>query len=557
MASLLSSIDWGTKVTTSSIDVYFVPSGAAATYSYRGSIYNFVSDGWNAYETQQAKLALDQIAEVANVTFNYVGSQSSAEFALITDYSSDVNLAGLAGPPGQWFAGFAAFNDNALGWDEGSPGTGGLEQGGEAFKTLLHEFGHLLGLAHPHDTGGSSARMQGVSSAFYDYGAFQLNQGLYTVMSYNSSWQTNPDGLTTTVGSSYGLEGTMMALDIAALQKKYGANMSTAAGDDTYTLPSSNGTGTFYSCIWDAGGTDEIVADASTAATIDLRAATLTYSPGGGGFASYSSGIKGGYTIAKGVVIENATGSNLADVICGNGAANTLDGQDGNDLLKGGGGSDTLRGGSGDDSLRGGGGNDALHLGDGTDVAFGGGGRDDIYLGLLDLGETVNGGRGTDILHFDLDDTDHDLAVRKGKLFVDGAAFGAAIEAIDVQSGGGADVLRGGGKADMIDGGAGNDAIYGGAGNDRIAGGLGDDLLLGQGGADLFDFTDLSGTDTLADFAAADTALFSTADLADFSDFLGACTETGGDTMLSLASGTLIFAGLALDDFASGQFDFI
>jgi serralysin len=68
-----------------------------------------------------------------------------------------------------------------------------------------------------------------------------------------------------------------------------------------------NAAGTFYSSIWDGGGTDEIRYTGAANATIDLRAATLKYEVGGGGFVSYAHGIFGGFTIANGVTIENAT----------------------------------------------------------------------------------------------------------------------------------------------------------------------------------------------------------------------------------------------------------
>ena len=69
--------------------------------------------------------------------------------------------------------------------------------------------------------------------------------------------------------------------------------------------------------------------------------------------------MKGGYTIAKGVVIENANGGRYGDKLYGNSAAN---------VLQGNGGADTLQGGSGNDVLWGGSGNDRLYGGSGSDV---------------------------------------------------------------------------------------------------------------------------------------------------------------------------------------------
>ena len=77
----------------------------------------------------------------------------------------------------------------------------------------------------------------------------------------------------------------------------------------------------------------------------------------------------GGYSIAHGVVIENATGGDKADTIIGNEHDNVLDGGKGNDALYGGAGNDTLRGGIGDDVLYAGRGENILQGGAGADEA--------------------------------------------------------------------------------------------------------------------------------------------------------------------------------------------
>ena len=106
----------------------------------------------------------------------------------------------------------------------------------------MHELGHGLGLAHPHDNGGGSTIWPGVTGPFNSYGTNNLNQGIFTVMSYNDGWDQVQDplgiGLTT-----YGFVGGPMAFDIAAIQYLYGANMSYHTGGDTYTLPDVNAPG--------------------------------------------------------------------------------------------------------------------------------------------------------------------------------------------------------------------------------------------------------------------------------------------------------------------------
>ncbi len=352
--TLLDSIDWGTQVTPTGnvINVYFAANGE----TFDGE----TSKGWSNYEKQQAMEAFGVFENVIDITFNVVTNQADADFKLVT--TKNVGWLGYFNPPGTLNEGVGVFNKDGAGWNN----NGGLEQGGYGFITLIHEFGHAMGLAHPHDTGGSSPKMHGVTSAFNDYGSFGLNQGVFTTMTYNDGWATGPDG--TTSSNKFGWQGSLMALDIALLQQKYGANTSFMAGDNTYKLPKKNKDGTFYSALWDTGGTDTISnMGSSRDAVIDLRAATLNYERGGGGYVSYADGIYGGFTIANGVVIENAIGGSGDDRLTGNGQDNVLRGKKGNDKLVGK---------KGDDKLVGSGGSDKLVGGSGDDKLVGSGGRD-------------------------------------------------------------------------------------------------------------------------------------------------------------------------------------
>ena len=410
----LDSIDWGTQVATNSISVYF--AGAGETYDGETSL------GWNAYEIQQTMLAFQQFSNVCDVTFTTTSNAAAADFVLVTSTSD--SWLGYFNPPGEVNEGVGVFAQNGTGWDETDVGTGGLEQGGYGFVTLIHEFGHGMGLAHPHDNGGTSTVWEGVTDPFDSFGTFDLNQGIYTTMSYNDGWQLHPSGENSDI--PFGYQGTMMAFDIALLQQKYGVNASFAAGNNTYFLPGSNQTGTYFSCLWDTGGTDRIVYSGAAAAQIDLRPAHLGYAEGSGGYISYAAGIYGGFTIANGVVIENATGGSGADAIIGNDADNTLSGR---------GGYDTLLGGTGDDQLNGGNGQDVLTGGAGRDVMNGGNGADDFIY--YSAGDSGTGGRSRDRINnfassgddidlrnmdADITDADIDAFIWRGRQAFDGNA---------------------------------------------------------------------------------------------------------------------------------------
>lgn len=299
--------------------------------------------GVQQFEHDAVMTALGQFSLVADVVYIEVNDRNAADF-IYTSYQGTpgpgISLLGSMSPPDESDEGLAQFNSGDSRWNATD-----LQQGGFSFVTLIHEFGHGHGLAHPHDNGGHSGIMHGVEPegagvADYTTGDFALNQGVFTMMSYEDGWQSSPYGNAPTTGG-YGYLGGLMAFDIAAIQDKYGVNEDTATGNDVYTMKDVNAPGTYFTSIWDAGGNDSIVYGGARNANIDLRAATLQYEVGGGGWVSYATGIFGGFTIANGVTIENATSGSGADTLIGNAVANILDGGAGVDTMTGLGGDDS------------------------------------------------------------------------------------------------------------------------------------------------------------------------------------------------------------------------
>ena len=297
----LEAITGATALRHNRVDVYFAQAGE--------TFDDTTSEGWNAFEIAQAMAVLGEFSKIANLTFSRTTVHAEAEFTLLLDDNElgAEEIAGRFGLPGGAIEGIGFFNGNYAGWSTTAGGAvpgQAIDKGGAGWDTMLHEFGHGMGLAHPHDDFFGSVIMDGVSDE-EDHGDFNLNQGIYTVMTYNSGWETAPHGQPTKpdgkLDARFGWAGTPMAFDIAVIQQKYGANMSYHAGNDVYTLPGANQSGTFYSCIWDAGGIDTIGAGLTSASCeIDLRAATLRYELGGGGWVSNQRGVHGGFTIANG-----------------------------------------------------------------------------------------------------------------------------------------------------------------------------------------------------------------------------------------------------------------
>src|SRR3546814_12978342 len=81
-------------------------------------------------------------------------------------------------------------------------------------------------------------------------GIYDLNQGVYTVMSYNDAYPAGPNGPSpfTISGIDNGWSATLSAFDIAVLQQRYGVH-AYATGDDVYQLTGVEDEA-FYETIW-------------------------------------------------------------------------------------------------------------------------------------------------------------------------------------------------------------------------------------------------------------------------------------------------------------------
>jgi hypothetical protein len=161
----------------------------------------------------------------------------------------------------------------------------------------------------------------------------------YSVMSYFSASNTGANHVVPSLGEIAPM--TPMIDDIGALQRLYGANLSTRTGDTTYGFNSNADRSVFHLdgsslppvfSVWDAGGNDTFdFSGYAMSQLIDLR----------DGDFSDVGGLTRNVSIAVGAVIENAIGGSGSDTLIGNSA---------NNVLKGGGGNDTIDGGAGIDS---------------------------------------------------------------------------------------------------------------------------------------------------------------------------------------------------------------
>jgi Ca2+-binding RTX toxin-like protein len=327
--SFLESILWK-KPTATTISAW---TGDVAIY-----FKNTAADSWTTTEKAFFRSVLDQWTDVTKLSYHITSDPKKANMI-----ETIVPQSYFESDPGETTLGAHETPGSGLkdqqtrGWywndmfDSAPIGKGSL-----VYSTVLHELGHSLGLAHPHDNGGGSSLF---ADKRYDHTA-------YTIMSYNEAYTFKSNGTIDLLeGPLGGLDQARgqridpAAFDIEAIQKIYGVTQS-HTGNNTYTLSDKN---SYWTTPWDTGGTDTLRYDGDKRAVIDLRPASMKAgaSDAGGGL-SYVEDVLGGVSMAsnrtvKTAVIENATGGNGNDRITGNSGNNLLNGRGGDDTINGGG----------------------------------------------------------------------------------------------------------------------------------------------------------------------------------------------------------------------------
>ena len=268
-------------------------TGAVVTYAFADVAPDYYADGsaqktsFLAFdETQQAntRAVLDHIESFSGLTF----VETSLDEAEMVFGFADIGSSGFADYPTYDGVGKVASDV----WLEDGLSTQTLDPGSEAYKTLLHEIGHAIGLKHP------------ILPEEEDSRAFTvMSSGNHPTMGFEEP-------------------STYMQYDIATLQYLYGANHTYRTDDDVYTADELSDV---ILTLWDAGGNDTL--DLSTAAQgVDISLAEGTQS-------TVAATGSGNLTIALGTQIENAIGSTHDDRLTGSELDNALTGGAGMDVF--------------------------------------------------------------------------------------------------------------------------------------------------------------------------------------------------------------------------------
>lgn len=387
MASAVRNIATGNSFVDSLLDLSKWSSpeitfGFTSSSSVYGSNYGMgeAKKGYQPLTGAQASAAEKAMAKWGELIDLKITKASGAD--------ADIRVASSSAPTTAWAYGPGSSDEAGDVWFGTSKGYFSSPQAGNyAYSTFIHEFGHALGLSHPHENklGASSGgfvaddgtnlglcpccagfihgaeinpdagqlEAVAVSTDAYSYfggntSANSYDAMAYSIMSYSSYAGDGGKGYT---NGKWDYAQSPMLRDIAAVQHMYGANYTTRADDTVYSW-NPNGNKVFET-IWDGGGRDTIDLSAyETDLSVNLAPGSWT-NFGTSQLADLGAGQKAPGNIALAYLYEGDERSLLENVIGGKGD-DVIKGNSANNVLIGGGGDDRIEAISGNNVLAGG-----------------------------------------------------------------------------------------------------------------------------------------------------------------------------------------------------------
>jgi hypothetical protein len=337
------------------------PASDAAS---RARVDNF--QAVTAEQTAAILTSFNLVSSYTLLTFEAASSSSTASLRFARNTATGApstggyppGLADDGFPYGTWASGDA--------WLAGNANVTSNYFGTDDFSSVMHEFGHTLGLKHGHEVKPNGAL------------AREFDNHEFSVLTYRTYTGSPFDPIGREVDGSS--PQSFMMFDISALQSMYGANFSRLGRQDTYRWHGTSGqqtinneqapntgpssTGKIFSTVWTQGAAATYDLSAFTQDQVDdLRPGRwLTFSTNQ--LADLNPADTSPEFRAQGNVynallyygdlksaIANLTTGIGNDTLIGNDRDNVLRAGDGNDIVVTSGGNDIVSGGAGADTM--------------------------------------------------------------------------------------------------------------------------------------------------------------------------------------------------------------
>ena len=272
-------------------------------------------EGWGYTPFTEAQKA------AARIAVNNWDDLVAAEFVEVTpgpgasswgQNTADIWMANTWSGPAQAWAYFPGYGSNGtrvagdvwIADPRANSSNLDLYPGGYGLQTLNHELGHSLGLDHPGNYNfGDDNDGDGVPDPItYEGDAFYYQDNhQYTIMSYFDSYEAGNNQIDWNL-MRFVNPSTPMVHDVAIIQAKYGADMTTRTGDTTYGFNATDDVtnaamrfeqGEMHTIftIWDAAGNDTLdLSGYHTPSIIDLREGAYSSA---GGLGAYDASMVG------------------------------------------------------------------------------------------------------------------------------------------------------------------------------------------------------------------------------------------------------------------------
>jgi len=184
---------------------------------------NTTAVNWPSFYQTQTINALNQFTTFVNKTSSIVSTYEACDIVCVL--GNNFSFLGACYGPEYLYQDPIYVNNKVVYFiANNSTTTENIKKGGNQYLTLIHEFGHGFGLAHPHDDGFGSRIIPGINpnsnNNYPTFSAYGQNNVFNTVMSYFDRSYFMPEESNFT-SSLLGYPETLMPLDLLAVRWLY------------------------------------------------------------------------------------------------------------------------------------------------------------------------------------------------------------------------------------------------------------------------------------------------------------------------------------------------